>query len=164
MLPPMAPRLLTMAELSHNPPVKIGSDDMKTVLTVAGSKVVRSMVARGLAAVGCDLIEAADTPDGVEAARQRRPDVVLLDVTLAAVDAREALAMLRGDAATAGVPVILLTDEEGGQTAAGLGAAACVAKPFQLTTLEAEVRRLLGVPGATAPTQGRPAARGGGER
>ena len=138
---------------------------MKTVLTVADSKVVRSMVARGLSALGCELLEAANGRDGVEAARQRRPDLVLLDVTRPAVDARQALAELRGDAATAGVPVILLTDEEGGPTAAEiaeLGPAGHVVKPFQLETLEREVVRVLGMP--AAPRRGRPAARDGGVR
>jgi CheY-like chemotaxis protein len=133
---------------------------MKTVLTIADSKVVRSMVVRGLAAFSCTLIEAGSGGEGVEAARRHRPDLVLLDATLPAVDGRPALAVLRGDSATAGIPVILLTNDET-VDAVGLGAVGAVVKPFQVATLEREVRKVLGAPGADASTESAAAPRGG---
>lgn len=130
---------------------------MKTVLTVADSKVVRSMVARGLSAFGCTLIEAGSVREGIEAARGHRPDLVLLDAGLPPLDGRPALAALRADAATERIPVILLTNDEAADAAA-LGAVGSVAKPFQVATLEREVRKVLGPPGADASTG---SARGG---
>lgn len=134
---------------------------MKTVLTIAGSKVVRSMLARGLAAFGCELIQAANERDGVEAAQRQRPDVVLLDVTLPTVDGRRVVTELRGDAATADIPLILLTDRDGADVDAevvALGASGYVVKPFQAKALEHEVGKVLGAPGAAATGPGRPAA------
>jgi CheY-like chemotaxis protein len=131
---------------------------MKTVLTVADSKVVRSMVARALSALGYELSEATSWRDGLEAARGCRPALVLLDFTRPGMDGRQGLEQLRADAATADVPVILLTDDADVDVAA-LGAAGHVVKPFQLGTLEREVGRVLGIPVVVTPGRGRPALR-----
>jgi len=136
---------------------------MKTVLTVAESKVVRSMVARGLSVFRCRSIEAVNGSEVVEAVRRHSPDLVLLDATLPGMGGREVLAALRGDGETARVPVILLTDREGpdvDREIAECGAFGYVVKPFQLRALALEVGRVLGSPDAVASRQNTPARRG----
>jgi CheY-like chemotaxis protein len=72
---------------------------------------------------------------GLDLARQHRPDLILLDLDLPDLGGEEVLARLRGDTATRGIPVVVLTDgAEGGVP----GASACLAKPIG-------VRRLLEV-------------------
>jgi CheY-like chemotaxis protein len=124
---------------------------MRTVLTVDNSKVVRSMVARGIESLGCRLIEADDADEGLAAARMHRPDLVLLDVAAQAADAERLLAALRADATTRGIPVILLTADGDADVARGLarlGVSGSVAKPFRTEALEVEVRRVLREGGA----------------
>jgi two-component system chemotaxis response regulator CheY len=143
---------------------------MKTVLTIDDSRVVRSMVAHGLSAFGCAVIEAANGREGVDAARQHRPDLVLLDVTMPVMDGRAALAELRSDAETRATPVILLTTEEGSDLVAeiaALGVSGCLAKPFQAQTLAREVSKVLGKPAVTTTPRGgsrEAASRPGAER
>ena len=55
------------------------------------------------------LITAMDGIHGVELARTRRPDVVLMDINLPGISGIEALARLRADPSTAAIPVIALS-------------------------------------------------------
>jgi two-component system cell cycle response regulator len=126
---------------------------MKTVLTVDDSKVVRTMVARHLEPYGCRILEAANGEEGVAAAREHRPDLILLDVTMPVMDGREALAALRRDPACQAIPVIMLTAESGKDLVleiARLGVTGYIVKPFQKETFEKEVSKVLGPPGKPA--------------
>jgi len=126
---------------------------MSTVLTVDDSKVVRSMVTRHLQPYGCTIIEATNGQEGVEMARTHQPDLVLLDVTMPVMDGRQALGELRKDAATKGIPVIMLTAESGRDLVveiAKLGVNGYIVKPFQQDTFDKEVSKVLGAPGGAA--------------
>ncbi|HYC23708.1 MAG TPA: response regulator [Candidatus Bathyarchaeia archaeon] len=126
---------------------------MKTVLTVDDSKVVRSMVARSLQAYACRVIEAQNGKEGVEAAQQNKPDLILLDVTMPVMDGRQALVALRSDPGCKGIPVIMLTAESGKDLVvevAKLGITGYIVKPFKQDTFDKEVSKVLGEPGAAA--------------
>lgn len=130
---------------------------MKTVLTVDDSKVVRSMVMRHLKPYGCEIKEAQNGQEGVEAARQHKPDLILLDVTMPVMDGRQCLAELRKDAACQSIPVIMLTAESGRDIVveiAKLGVSGYIVKPFQQETFDKEVSKILGAPGASAGAAG----------
>jgi two-component system cell cycle response regulator len=130
---------------------------MKTVLTVDDSKVVRSMVSRYIKPWGCQLIEAADGKEGVEAAREHKPDLILLDITMPVMDGREALAELRKDAACKSIPVIMLTAESGKDIVievAKLGVAGYIVKPFQKETFEKGISKVLGDPSEASAEAG----------
>jgi two-component system, cell cycle response regulator DivK len=58
---------------------------------------------------GFDTIEATNAEDGITLARERRPQLVLMDIQLPGMDGVSALHELRGDAATAAIPVVALT-------------------------------------------------------
>jgi CheY-like chemotaxis protein len=62
-----------------------------------------------LEAHGFTCHEARDGETGVQAARERRPDLVLCDLRLPGMDGFAVLRELRADAAMAGVPVVALT-------------------------------------------------------
>jgi two-component system cell cycle response regulator len=135
---------------------------MKTVLTVDDSKVVRSMVSRYIKPWNCQLIEAADGKEGVAAAREHKPDLILLDITMPVMDGREALAELRKDAACKSIPVIMLTAESGKDIVievAKLGVAGYIVKPFQKETFEKGVSKILGDPAAAEAEASQAAAK-----
>lgn len=122
---------------------------MKKVLTIDDSKVVRSMVVRALAPYGCEVIEAEDGEQGLAAAREHVPDLVLLDITMPVMDGREALRRLREDESCRRLPVIMMTAETGKETVldvARLGVAGYIVKPFKQETFDKEVRKILGEP------------------
>ena len=132
---------------------------MKTVLTVDDSKVVRSMVSRFMRPWGCELIEATDGKQGVEAARKHKPDLILLDTTMPVMDGRAALAELRKDPQCKSIPVIMLTVESEKDVlieVAKLGVAGYIIKPFQKEIFEKGVSKVLGDPPGACSEKGAP--------
>ena len=124
---------------------------MKTVLTVDDSKIVRSMVTQHLKDFGVNVVEATNGQEGVAAAREHTPDLILLDVTMSVMDGRQALGELRKDEATKGIPIIMLTAESCRELVTEilkLGVTGYIVKPFQKDVFAAEVSKVLGAPGA----------------
>jgi CheY-like chemotaxis protein len=120
---------------------------MKTLLAVDDSRIVRTMIARHLTGLNVTIVEAVDGQEGVWAARRRRPDLILLDITLPVMDGWQALKELRKDAATRSTPVIMLTTEpncNSCEPAADLDVCSCLVKPFRRETIRMEVGKALG--------------------
>jgi CheY-like chemotaxis protein len=82
----------------------------------------------------------------LERAARGRYDVFLLDGMMPGLDGYETCRRLKDDPATASTPVIFLTArtrQDEVARALGLGAAACLVKPFDPLTLATEVRSAL---------------------
>jgi two-component system, cell cycle response regulator DivK len=58
---------------------------------------------------GFETIEATNAEDGIKLARERRPQLVLMDIQLPGMDGVRALHDLRQNEATAAIPVVALT-------------------------------------------------------
>jgi len=58
---------------------------------------------------GYQTIEAGTGEDGVRLAKERHPDLVLMDILLPGIDGIAALGQLRADPATRAIPVIAVT-------------------------------------------------------
>ena len=82
---------------------------MAKVLVVDDERGIRELLSDKLAEAGHEVIEAGDGQTALERAWQESPDVILLDVLMPVMDGLQALARLRQDPATEGIPVILLT-------------------------------------------------------
>jgi CheY-like chemotaxis protein len=122
---------------------------MKTVLMLDDSQVVRAMVTRHLKRYACRVVEATTTQEGIEAARQHAPDLILLDASLAGVDGQDALAGLREEPRCTSVPVIVLVaadDTEVARRIAAAGVTCRLIKPFGKATFDATVGDVLGTP------------------
>lgn len=116
----------------------------KTLLIVDDDADLRGAVAEQLEAEEFDTLEAATGGEGVRAAEEQRPDLILLDVDLPDMDGREACRRMRKAGVAA--PVIMLTaaaaDED---TIQGLEAGAndYVTKPYKFAVLLARIRAQL---------------------
>src|SRR5258708_3782075 len=82
---------------------------MATVLLVEDNEMNRDMLSRRLAKKGYTVLIAIDGAEAVDAARLRRPDIVLMDMSLPVLDGWEATRRLKADASTRDIPVIALT-------------------------------------------------------
>ncbi len=88
----------------------------------------------------------ADGAEALRLIRDRRPDLVLLDVMLPGLSGYDICHQLRGDPATAGIRILMMTARGSAQDqrrARDLGADGFVSKPFELESLRRELRRLL---------------------
>ena len=54
-------------------------------------------------------IEATDGKQGVELAKSKKPDLILMDIQMPVMDGLEATRILKADAATRNIPVLALT-------------------------------------------------------
>ena len=82
---------------------------MSTILLVEDTMANRALAVKLLKAAGHDVIEAADGEAGVGEALAKRPDLVLMDISLPGVDGWEALRRLRADGRTRDLRIVALT-------------------------------------------------------
>ena len=119
---------------------------MSDVLIVEDDRDIADLIVHYLARAGYATRVVTSGTDAVAAARARVPGVVVLDVMLPGLDGFEVCRLLRGDARTAAVPVIILTARaEEADRIAGLelGADDYVTKPFSPKELVARVKAQL---------------------
>ena len=120
------------------------------VLIIDDDADIRTIARLSLSRVGgMDVIEAASGVEGVRKAQEEKPDVILLDMMMPAMDGFETLSALRSQPATAMTPVIFLTAKAVGdevERMTTLGAAGVLIKPFDPRTLSEDVRALVNRP------------------
>ncbi len=82
----------------------------KTIVLVEDDQFLSSMYAERLGMEGFHVKTAADGAAGLKLVSEAPPDLVLLDILLPEMDGLTVLKRLRGNAATAKTPVIMLTN------------------------------------------------------
>jgi two-component system phosphate regulon response regulator PhoB len=116
------------------------------VLVVDDESDIRALVVHHLTREGFGTRTATTGPEALQEVRHRRPDLVVLDLMLPGLDGLEVCRRLRTDAATAAVPIIMLTakaEEVDRIVGLELGADDYVVKPFSPKELVARVRAVL---------------------
>jgi two-component system, cell cycle response regulator DivK len=119
----------------------------KRILVVEDTEDNRQILRDLLTAAGYDLVEAVDGEEGVAMAREHKPDLILMDIQLPAMDGYDATRLIKADPGLSHIPVIAVTsyalsgDEEKARAA---GCNGYVAKPFSPRQLLGKVRELLG--------------------
>lgn len=83
-----------------------------TVLVVDDSPTETRILSNLLTKAGYRVETAANGEEGVAAARQIHPDVILMDVIMPVLNGFQATRILRGDAATAAIPIIMVTTKD----------------------------------------------------
>jgi CheY-like chemotaxis protein len=80
-----------------------------TILLVEDNEMNRDMLSRRLERRGFRVLLAVDGEQAVTLAREMKPDLVLMDMSLPVLDGWEATRRLKADAATRAIPVVALT-------------------------------------------------------
>ncbi len=121
---------------------------MANILIIEDNATNMTLATFLLQSAGHVVLSATDAETGLTLARDKRPDLILMDIQLPGMDGLQATALLKQDEATRAIPVVALTalamkgDEE------RIRAAGCdgyIAKPMRyqdfLTTIAAQLAR-----------------------
>jgi class 3 adenylate cyclase len=117
------------------------------ILVVDDQRTNAEMVSGLLRNLGYEVEFALDGAEALELVRDKGPDLVISDIRMPGVDGYELCRRLRSNAATALLPVILVTGAEQAERVKGVEAGAddFLAKPVNWAELFARVKRLLQV-------------------
>ena len=105
----------------------------KTILVVEDNPMNLELVSDILEAQGYRVIQAAEGRQALELARERMPELILMDIQLPEMDGLEVTRLLKNDPATRGLKIVALTahamrgDEERVREA---GCSGYIAKPI----------------------------------
>ena len=116
------------------------------ILIVEDDRSLADVLEYNLKQTGYEVALARDGQDGLNRARAKLPDLIVLDLMLPVVDGLEVCRRLRADPATAGVLILMLTAkaEEVDQVVGfSVGADDYVTKPFSVKVLIERVKALL---------------------
>jgi two-component system cell cycle response regulator DivK len=121
----------------------------KVILLVEDHEDNRIVYSTILEHFGYGVLLAGDGEEGVRIAREQRPDLVLMDVSIPVMDGWDATRLLKSDPATASIPVIALTAHampSDRERAAEAGCDGYLAKPVEPRRVLEEVQRFVGAP------------------
>ncbi len=79
------------------------------ILLIDDSRATRSVVAKMLSGLQCEIVEAANGALGLDQAHLHLPGLIVLDMTMPVMDGVETLERLKADPATSAIPVIMLS-------------------------------------------------------
>jgi two-component system cell cycle response regulator DivK len=119
---------------------------MLRILVIEDSPVNMALTVAILENAGHAVLQADHAAQGLQLAREERPDLVLMDIQLPDIDGLAATRMLKSDPRTAGLPVIALTafamkgDEDDTRAA---GCDGYVTKPIRYKEFLAELESVM---------------------
>jgi DNA-binding response OmpR family regulator len=117
------------------------------VLVIDDSKTILALMRKMFAENGFVSLEALDAETGIEIARDKKPDLIFLDIVLPGMDGFAALRILRRDPITKSIPVIMISgNAEAAEQfyAQRIGADDFMKKPFSRPELFTRIERLFG--------------------
>ncbi|WP_273378876.1 response regulator [Symbiobacterium thermophilum] len=120
---------------------------MALILVADDDPDIARLVAFQLQYNGYEVTLARDGTEALARARETAPDLILLDWMMPGMDGLECLTALKGDPATRGIPVVLMTaraQQADVQAGIAAGAAAYLVKPFELDHLIRTVKEAVG--------------------
>lgn len=128
-------------------------DDAQTVLIVEDQIEMRAINAMYLHHHGFRVLATDNGIEGLEAAREHRPDLILMDISVPGMDGIRATSELKRDPATEGIPVLILTAHPYGSLGKRAVEAGCdgyLTKPCDPRRILQEVRAVLSPAAAVA--------------
>ena len=117
-----------------------------TILSVDDEQDVTDLVRFNLTRVGYHVLTAASGREALDTIRIRPPDLIILDLMLPDIDGFGVCEILRRQASTATIPIVILTawaTTDAQHLGLELGALDYLTKPFSPRELVERVRRLL---------------------
>lgn len=116
------------------------------ILIVEDEEDIRELMRYNLSREGYTVSEAGTGEEGIRLAREKKPELVILDLMLPGIDGLEVCRTLRNDEALKSLAIVIVTakgEEPDIVTGLELGADDYVTKPFSPRVLIARVRAVL---------------------
>lgn len=119
---------------------------MPKILLIEDNEMNRDMLSRRLSRKGFEVLMATDGGQGVEMAKNEKPDLILMDMSLPVKDGWTATKEIKSNADTQNIPVIALTAHAMSGDREQALAAGCDdydTKPIELPRLLSKIQNLL---------------------
>ena len=119
---------------------------MARILVADDDVDIRELVEFKLSTLGHEIVAVNDGASAIDACREHKPDLAVLDVMMPGMSGLDAIRVIRSDPALVGIPVILLTaraQESDVETGFDSGADDYITKPFSPRELASRVQALL---------------------
>jgi len=119
---------------------------MAKILLVEDNEMNRDMLSRRLQKKGYTVVTAQDGEKGYSLARSEAPDLILMDISLPAMDGWEVTRLLKANALTSHIPIIALTAHamvSDREKALGIGCDDYDTKPVDFARLSEKIESLL---------------------
>ncbi len=123
--------------------VKVAVKGGKKILVVDDEANIRRFLKHELTNRGYQVLEASGGKEAIDLAREHHPDLITLDVVMPDISGHDVTAVLKNDAATKDIPILVLSIVEEKEKAYKLGANDFVTKPFTMKSLTEKINRLL---------------------
>jgi DNA-binding response OmpR family regulator len=112
-----------------------------TILVVDDDAPILTLMRNLLREFGFDAVTASSGEQALQAAREHKPSLILLDKNMPGMSGEEVIGSLRKENGFDLVPILILSGEPVTQTElSALGAAGAVLKPFDITALIDQIR------------------------
>jgi DNA-binding response OmpR family regulator len=120
--------------------------DKKRILIVDDERDLVETITFRLEASGYEVLTAYDGAEGLEKARDEKPDIILLDVMMPKMDGYQVCRMLKFDEEFKNIPVLMLTargQDQDKKTGNDVGADGYITKPFDSKVLLDSIKKCL---------------------
>ena len=123
-------------------------DEKPVILVVDDDGPILVLMRSLLKEFGFHAVTAESGPKAIDAARKRRPALVLLDKNMPGMAGDQVISKLRGELGMENLPILILSGERLTRAQLSeLGADGAVQKPFDVMLLIEQIRRYVGCSG-----------------
>lgn len=113
------------------------------ILVVDDDSNIRELIRQELEEEGFLIIEAADGVEAIAKAKEKKPDLIILDVMMPKIDGYDTAAVLKNDSQTSKIPIIILSILEDRERGYRLGIDSYLHKPLAPDILIREIDSLI---------------------
>lgn len=82
----------------------------KSILIIEDDQFFRELLLKKLVSLGFNVLEAANGEEGVELTKQKKPDLIILDLLLPNIDGFEVLSKVKTSLDTSSIPVMIVSN------------------------------------------------------
>jgi signal transduction histidine kinase/DNA-binding response OmpR family regulator len=149
--PALVPEIPLLSQVKQHVAATLSQDtaDTRRILIVDDEKHLRTLLRQELEGAGYHVLEAQDGHTALQLATTAHPHLIILDILMPGLDGFQVTTLLKQDAATASIPIMILSIVEDKERGYRLGVDSYLTKPVDSARLLATVASLV----ARAPTR-----------